>query len=474
MLSSARSKLFELSGAVWQQLEWYQQDAVRMALSVKTLALFMEQGTGKTWVAGGVIEQLVSPSFIGIVVANLNNIDTTWYTFVRERLPQVKLCKSIAHFKVAQAPKLLVIHYEGLKPVVKWLRKQKATFIAYDEAQRLKARGTQQSRDAAKLTNCAPFKLIMTGTPIEEHPTDLWAQFRFLRPGLLGHKWKDFTARYMTHQIDFKKYRPGSYEFRRAIAAGLIKPPEFDFNKLPQLINTIRPYSLRIDASVLKLKPMTIEPVPVELLGYQRKLYDQMERRFMIDNKRLKVSAPLTITQIGKLQQLAGGFVYDDEEQLHYIGRAKLRKTCYLLKHSTGPWLVFCKYRPEIDMLADELAGKYKFEVIRGGVKKKDRASIVRAFQAGELDGLICQVKTGGVGLDLYASNYVVCYSISHSRIDFEQLRKRTHRRGQKRAVRLFLLYGVDTIDEDIVADVNRKNRSSDRTLTPLIQRRHT
>lgn len=474
MWSPHQNKHSGLSGTVWSKLEWYQKDAVQKALKVKTLALFMEQGTGKTWVAGGVIEQLVSPSFTGIVVANLNNLDTTWFTFVRTHLPQIKLCKSLKHFKVAKTPKLLVTHYEGLKSSIKWLRKQSLTLIAYDEAQRLKTRSTQQSRDAAKLAGCAPYKMILTGTPIEEYPLDLWAQFRFLKPGLLGLAWKDFARQFMTNPIDFKKYRPGSFKFRRAIASGLIKKPEFNFKKLPQFLDLIRPYSLRVDASVLGLEDMTIEPTPVDLLGYQRRLYDEMDQNFLINRRRLKVTASLTITQIGKLQQLSGGFVYDDRDQLHYVGRAKLRKTKYLLKRSTGPWLVFCKYRPEIDMLASELKGQYNFKVIHGGIKKADRVAIVRSFQSGKLDGLICQLKTGGVGLDLYASNYVVCYSISHSRIDFEQLRKRVHRRGQTRAVRLFLLYGVGTIDENLIEIVSRKNRSSDRTLTPLIQRRRS
>lgn len=468
MLFTPRSKQSELSGHVWQKLERYQKDAAWLALKAKTFALFMEQGTGKTWVAGGVIEQLITPSFTGIVVANLNNIDTTWYTFVREHLPQVRLCKSFAHFLKAPSPKLLVIHYEGVKPIIKKLRKLSLSLILYDEAQRLKARGTRQSKDAAMLRNSAPYKLILTGTPIEEHPIDLWAQFRFLNPGVLGDRWQDFAREYMTAPIDFRKYKPGTFEFRKAMAIGTIKKPEFNWKKLPQLIEAIAPYSLRVGAEVLGLKPMTIIPTPVDLLGYQGKLYEEMERSMLIDRRELKVAAPLTITQIGKLQQLCGGFIFDDDGQLHYVGRAKLRKAKTLFKRREGPCLIFCKYRPEIDLLQRELSPGHRIEVIYGKVKKKDRAAIVRRFQANELDGLICQIKTGGVGLDLFASSYVICYSVGHSQIDFSQMKKRVHRRGQTKAVRLFLLYGVGTVDEDIAEDIWRKGRSSDRVLIPL------
>lgn len=474
MLSTARSKLSELSGHVWRKLDWYQKDAARKALRVKTCALFMEQGTGKTWVAGAVIEQLIGPSFTGLVVANLNNIDTTWYTFVREHLPQLKLCKSWAHFKVAKAPKLLVLHYEGLKPIVKKLRKLKLTLIAYDEAQRLKERGTRQSRDAALLRNCAPHKLILSGTPIEENPTDLWAQFRFLNPSVLGDRWADFAAEFLTEPPDFRKYRPGTFEFRKAMATGAIKKQEFRFDMLPELIERIEPYTVRIDASVLKLKEMTKEMVPVLMFGDQRRVYEDMETRMVSKLRTMKTTAELKITQIGKLQQVCGGFIFDDNEQLHYLGRAKLRKTKYLVRRRTGPCVIFCKYRPEIELLEEGLAELGSVAVIRGSVKKKDRAAIVRDFQAGKIDILICQVKTGGVGIDLYRSNYAICYSLTHSRIDFEQLTRRVQRRGQKRAVRLFLLYVPGTVDEDIMAGVWRKNRLTNRVLTQLIQRRHT
>lgn len=474
MLSTPRNRPSELSGHVWQKLEGYQKDAAIVALRVKTCALFMDPGTGKTWVTGAIIEQLITPYFTGLVVANLNNLDTTWYSFVREHLPQVKLCKSFAHFMVARSPKLLVLHYEGVKPLIKKLKKLRLTLIAYDEAQRLKARGTRQSRDASLLRNCAPYKLILSGTPIEEDPVDLWAQFRFLNPSVLGDRWADFAEEFMTEPPDFKKYRPGTFEFKRAMAMGTIKKQEFRFDKLPQLIERIGPYTVRIDASVLKLKALTKVMVPVLMFGDQRKVYDEMEQRMVTKLGTMKTTAELRITQIGKLQQVCGGFIFDDSDRLHYLGRAKLRKTRYLVRRRTGPCVIFCKYRPEVELLEQELVDLGTVAVIQGSVKKKDRATIIRSFQSGKIDILICQVKTGGVGIDLYASNYAICYSLTHSRIDFEQLLRRVQRRGQKRAVRLFLLYVPDTVDEDIMAGVWRKNRLTNRVLTQLIQRRHT
>lgn len=474
MWSSRPSKQFKLSGRVWQKLEGYQQEAVQKSLQVKTCALFMEQGTGKTWVAGGIVEQLVAPLFCGVIVVGLNNIDTTWYSFFKEHLPQVKLCKSWDHFRVAACPKVWVIHYEGLNRYVPKLRKMALSLIVYDESQRLKARGTRQSRDAAKLRNCAEFKMILSGTPIEEQPIDLWAQFRFLNPSILGDKWKHFSQEYMTDPIDFNKYRPGTFAFRKAMASGEIETPKFDFDKLPQLIEAVAPYSIRVGSEVLGLKTLSVIPTPVAMFGDQRRFYEELESSMAIDHPKLKVTAPLRITQIGKLQQICGGFVFDDEDQLFYLGKAKLRKTKVLVRKRTGPCVIFCKYRPEIDLLHRELSKDYKVALITGQVKRRDRAKIIRDFQAGKVGVIICQVRTGGTGIDLFRSNYVICYSITHSQIDFSQLKKRVHRRGQKRAVKLFLLYVPGTIDEDIVTGIWRKDRLTSRVLTQLMKRRQS
>lgn len=458
---------------VWNKLDTYQQDAVEFSYNVFTAALFFEQGTGKTWIAGGLIEKMFGRFFEGLLIVELTNLESTWYTFIEEHLTQFNLCRSWDEFKNGSTPKLLVLHYEAAKLIIKKIQKHDFSIIIYDEAQRLKGRGTRQSRDAKLIRNCAMRKLILSGTPIEEQPSDLWAQFRFLRPTVFGTRWADFEERFMIKEEIDPNLPVGSMRWKRALRLIRMKKAEFNWKKLPQFLELIKPYSLRVEAKdVLNLKPMSIIPVPVKMWGDQARVYNELEQTMVTRLEGVKVTAPLKITQIGKLQQICGGLLFDEDGEVHRIGRAKLRKMNELVDQRTGPCVIFCKYREEIDMIKEELTRIQSVVVLTGQTKKKLRPGILKNFQDGKIDVLLCQSRIRGV--DLFSSNYAIVYSRTHSFIDFSQLIKRLHRRGQKRAVSIFLLYCLGTVDEDINSGIDKKHRLTSRVLTTLIMRRRS
>lgn len=463
---------------IWKQLDGYQKDGVDFAHEVKTSALFYEQGTGKTWITLGLLERIMHEAFIGIMVVPLTNIDSTWEKNIRAEMPELNLCMSWEEFEVAPRPKLWLVHYEGLKPYIKGKRKARQwyyDFIGYDESQRLKGRGSRQSRDATMLRNSAEYKVILSGTPQEADPCDLFAQFRFLAPHVLGERWGDFEREYMVQPDVDPKLHKGSMAWRKAIMKAKVKKAYFNPAKLKKFQRAIGPYTWRVEAAdVLKLKKLSVVHVPVQMYGYQQRVYDHMERHMLVRLKRAKIVAPLKIVQIGKLQQICGGAVKDNDDVIHRVGRAKLRALKRLLKKRTGPAVVFFKFREEMDLVKEELMLQdgLKINQIRGGMKRKDKRQIIEDFQAGKIDVLLVQIRTGSIGIDLFASNYAICYSITHSLIDFLQMIKRLHRRGQLRAVNIFLLYCVGTVDEDINTGIERKERLSRETLTNLIQQR--
>ena len=484
MLSQSRKRLFASCDALWRKLDDYQQKAVEFSKRVKTSALLFEQGTGKTWIAGGIaaslIRDYVDYPFCGLFIVPLTNIDTTWAKFFHEQLPDVHLCRSLEEYVAAGAkvPRVLLLHYEALPEVVKKISKGlQWTLIVVDESQRLKNRNTLQSKTVAKLKGSAPYKVILTGTPIEDSPSDLWAQFRFVRPELFGTKWKDFEDYYMTplEDFDFKKYPRGSMRYMRAFKKYMIQKShrEFDPEKIDEFIGQVSPYCMRVTKEdVLDLSPITFIEELVGLLGYQRQTYLEMQRDLIV---RLKgdaaSSAPLSITKIGKLHQICGGHLFDDDGAVHFIGRAKLRRLITIIKrHADEPIVVFCRYLEEVRMLERELSERgYSVATLSGQVKKKHRAAIIDQFQTGKTDVLIAQVRTGGVGIDLFASRIEIFYSTTYSYIDFEQAVSRVHRRGQEKDVIVYLITAIGTIDEVIYSAIRSKRRVSKRVLTNLI-----
>lgn len=473
-MSSLQSRIrSKLSGTVWNKLDRYQQNAVVFALIVKTAGLFFEQGTGKTWITGGLIEQLCAMKenkFSGLLVVPLTNLETTWVKMLRKL--DVRICRNLRDFKRATGNRVLIVNFESAPPRVEKLRRIKWTLIAYDEAQRIKARGTLASRTAAKLALSAEYKLILSGTPIEEQPLDLWAQFRFLAPDVFGTKWKTFEKRFLESiNIDLTKYRYGSMRYLRMLKVMQIMKGKrkFDFDKLDEFVARISPYVMRVTKGVLNLPPLTYHHEPVIMRGEHKRIYESMRDELVSRLPRGVASAPLKVTQIGKLHQICGGYLFDDDGEVHEVGRTKQRRLKTIVDREELPIVIFCRYSREVNALRDIVAPMVRrVETLTGKVKKKDRPALQREFQAGKIDVLICQIKTGGVGIDLFRACVAIVYSCTYGYIDFEQAISRIERRGQTKPMRIFLLYCKNAIDEVIYNAILKKRRLVNRVLINL------
>lgn len=461
--------------SLYGKLDPYQRDAVDLCLKKMTLALFPEQGTGKTWIALGVVEKLLRYSFVGLAVVPLTNKVSTWHKLLTQNLPQVNVCYSIEELKESEGPRLLLLHYEELRPIIKKLLRIKFTVIIFDESQRLKQRTSLQSRHASRLRNSAPYKLILSGTPMDERPIDLWAQFRFLRSEIFGTRWADFEEGYLEPIEGMPEgVKPGSFKWVKLMRSLNIRrrKRKFDYTKLPEFLKLIKPYCLRITQDeVLDLIPIKYLTVKVNMIGSQRLSYDEFERDLVLRIKNKTITAPMKAVLIGRLHQICGGYIKDEEGDTHRMGRAKLIRLRTLIEPDKFPIVIFCNYTAEAEGIAEALQDLGRVVKLTGKTKKKDRPIIQEEFQQGLIDILVCQIRTGGVGIDLYASNYAILYSFKHSFIDFDQAIKRLQRRGQTRGVTIILLLASDSIDIDIKDAVLKKCKVTDYVLSRLTTR---
>lgn len=463
---------------LYEKLSVDQKRAVRYLITRKSLCLFFEQGVGKTHPTLGCIECLMDEPFQGLLVVPLTNLNTTWLKLIQKELPQLNVTSDWSEFKKMASPKLLLVNYEALPKIRKPISTFKWTFAGFDESQRLKARGSKQSRIAGSI-KFAEYRIILSGTPIDESPIDLWAQLRFAVPHLYGNDrsaWRRFDDKYLK--------KCGYMGYQR----------KFRPDMLPIFYEEIKPYVYRKEAE--GLPPLHTKLVPVKMNGEQESLYLDMERDMVAHirraqaekerakelgkpiNKKLRVSAGLRITQIIKLQQLCGGFVVDDSGELITLrSSAKLVKLENLLQNTLElPTVIFCKYTEE-RLMIEKLFNKLglSFGSIHGGVKDgariKHRSNIIEKFQSGKLDGMICQIKAGGVGVDLFKGKSTVFYSTTFSYIDYEQAKKRVHRRGQKHEVTIFFIFIKNTIDEDIYSRILSK-KSVSKSMFSKMKRR--
>lgn len=452
-LSPVRPKPLPL----YLRLREYQKEAVCFALNREGAGLFCDPRTGKTWIALAVVEQLEPDSVL--IIVPLTNLVSTWVKWIREFLPQYTICRTWEEWKKAKGKKrLFLVHYEGLPSVINRLAKVAWGLVILDESQRIKARASRQSRQLRRLRR-ADRRLALSGTPLDDSEIDLWGQMRFIEPRSFGDVWGEFDHRFLK-PTGFMGYKREMRESRK---------PEFN--------RRIRLSCLRITRDEAGIEAPKLRWYPVDLLGKQRRLYEDMEDEWLVDINEVRISSELEITKRGKLQQISNGFIFDEDRDVHWVGNAKIRALKYLLRHKLKPpAIIFFQYLPEAAMIAEACSAQSsRVRVLIGAVKdrknKMARTELLRDFQAGKIDYLICQEKTGGVGIDLYAARNAVVYSFNESFIDFDQMKSRMDFVGLP-APTIFLIYAQGTIDDDKKEAVLSKRDLSEVVLNRLKRRR--
>ncbi len=424
-------------------LDDYQKDAVAFMLKKKGCGVYFAQGTGKTIVTLAALDKLLqkNPNLKALIICQLSLVDATWYNAINKYANHLLDCVD-------------VVHYENAIKYTQKYRRRNYDVIAIDESQRLNSRSSKTSSMARSL-RIATYKWALSGTPIDGHkeelnPIGLWAQFRFFAPHVFGDVWEPFAEKYL-RKTGFKGKE---YRFKQHMLAEFKRKSE--------------EYIIRVNRSVLGLIPMKIIPVRVNMTAREKTAYTEMLTHKIYSNPKVTSSAPLAVTAMIRLQQITSGYLKDDDtEEKIKLGDTSskqflLRK--YFNEYAEDQIVVFCKFVEDLKYVQEmcvELG--FSFRLLWGQTTDVDR--IKDDFQAGKFQVLISQVKKGGVGLDLYAARIGIVYSLTFSSIDWEQLKARLHRRGQKREVRIYVLLAKDTIDEYIYDVLKNKVRFNKQLL---------
>lgn len=305
--------------------------------------------------------------------------------------------------------------------------------IALDEAQAVKNAATNVAQAASKLK--AEQRFCMTGTPIENHLGELWSQFRFLLPGLLGSQ-----AEFNTH---------------------VRKPIEKENNleKKRALSRRIRPFILRRTknevACDLPEKSKIIKVV--ELTGRQRDLYETVrlactkEIREQISSKGFKSSQIMILDALLKLRQVCcDPRLVKLDSAKKVPERAKLEILSEMVSdivEGGRKALIFSQFTSMLDLIAEKLDEMgISYVQLRGDTK--DRVTPVKKFQEGDVQIFLLSLKAGGSGLNLTAADTVIHYDPWWNPAVEEQATDRAHRIGQKKNVFVYKLIASGTIEE--------------------------
>ncbi|HIK43674.1 MAG TPA: DEAD/DEAH box helicase [Leptolyngbyaceae cyanobacterium M65_K2018_010] len=312
--------------------------------------------------------------------------------------------------------------------------------IVLDEAQAIKNSATKRSKAAMKLQG--GFKLLTTGTPIENHLGELWNLFRFINPGLLGS------------QEQF------SLKFANAIERNQDKQAR---NRLKKLI---QPFILRRTKSqVLDELPARTEiTLQVELSAQEMAFYEALRREAVAKLADPNVEAGAkhlqVLAEIMRLRRACCNTRLVRAETA--LPSAKLEAFGEILEElleNNHKALVFSQFVDHLTILREFLDGQQvSYQYLDGSTPAKDRKKRVDAFQSGAGDIFLISLKAGGTGLNLTAADYVIHMDPWWNPAVEDQASDRAHRIGQQRPVTIYRLVAKNTIEEKIV-DLHRQKR---------------
>ena len=336
---------------------------------------------------------------------------------IQERIEQIQKAKHDVY----------VLNVEALPYMADFLKSQPWPFFTIDESTAIK--NHRALRTKVSSATRAPVRRILSGLPNPNSPMDLYSQFTFLSPTLLG-------GNYWRFQDHF------------AIMGGFNRKEVVGFKNLEELYRIIAPYHSQVGEDALDILP-TLPPVDVDVplegkvLKHYLELRDEL-RTWWADGDELK--ARTAITQILRLSQVAGGLLQNGERTEWIPDNPKAQVLDDLLEEIIiGPKdkvIVVAIYRGEIGALRDRYLKKYSARAIYGEEKQKDTDRYWQEFQTPQdpTRVMIVQPHSGGQGLELHAARTVIYYTGDFSLEAYQQVKWRTQQIGNKKAVRVLHL----------------------------------
>jgi SNF2 family DNA or RNA helicase len=469
-------------------------------------ALLLEMGTGKTKIILDTAAWLWSLGKINfLLVVAPNDVHKNW---ARKEIPKHlpdwcdrRVCVWTAVMKVAEWEKyhslfdpefkglrILLVNVEAFsaqqkhwKPPLSKIDKDRPkwgvaarsiinTFDVMgviDESTRIKTPGIATSRRIRLMRKHLKYSRIMTGTPITNSPLDAYSQFRFL-----GEKYLGFT-----NYLSFKM-RYGIWE-RKVIQRRDGRTAKFDeltgYKHLDELKENIAKVSFRVlKKDCLDLPEKTYDRRYVEMTAEQRKIYNRVLEKSLIEIGGKDCSVKNVLVRIIRLQQVLGGFVPEDHDgNTVPIFKDPMKnpriKSVIALAEDTGlaKMIIWCRFRAEIKAITQCLNhtfGEGKAVSFYGDTGAEERTENLDNFQDTDsgVQWFVSNPHSGGYGLDLTAASFTDYYSNDYSLEVRLQSEDRNHRIGTKNPVTYIDQECLGTIDTAIVEALVKKKNLAD------------
>ncbi len=348
-----------------------------------------------------------------------------------------------------KALRIAVINYESThrEGIFEALAAYKPDLIVCDESQRIKNPSAAQSKALHKLGDAAPFRMILSGTPVQNNAVDLYSQYRFLDPAVYGANFYAFKSRY-------------------CIMGGYGQHQIVGYRNMDELVGKEHSVAYRVTKEeCLDLPQQTFINRYVQFTDAEQAIYEQLRKSSFLELETGEnVTATTILTMYLRLMQLTGGFLTADEStRPKQVNTAKLDALADIVDDyvvDAGKKLViFARFRAEIAAIENLLRlRKIQYGSIYGDVPMEERGKIVEDFQTNpDTKVFVAQIQTAGLGITLHAASTAVFYSYDYNYANYAQALARIHRIGQRLPVTYIHLVVDGSIDEKILAALENK-----------------
>lgn len=344
---------------------------------------------------------------------------------------------------------LVLTTYGTMRRDIELLRRYRFRYAILDESQAIK-NPLAETAKAARLLN-ARRRLALTGTPVENSTLELWSQFAFLNPGLLGN-------------LDY---------FREAFVTPIEQNHDAETARF--LRRMVYPFILRRtkDQVAPELPPRSERLLEVDMEPAQRRLYIRQRDYYralllgLIDNAGIDNARMQVLEGLLRLRQICNHPRLVEPDFRGSSGKFELLiETLETLAAEGHKALVFSQFVQMLALIREALdARRIPYAYLDGQTRQRQQE--VDRFQSDEtLRFFLISLKAGGVGLNLTAADYVIHVDPWWNPAVEMQATDRTHRIGQKKPVFVYKLVTRDSVEEKILHLQNRKRELVEQLIT--------
>jgi SNF2 family DNA or RNA helicase len=322
-------------------------------------------------------------------------------------------------------PTIGIINYDGVVSIQKEIAKWKPDLIIVDEADAY-CNSTTKRYDALKKVLTPATRLwLLTGTPINNAPTDAYGLIKLVNPSSIAASFKLFQETLMR--------KAGPYKW-------VAKPGAED-----RVYELMQPAIRFTKKECLDLPEITFSSRRCVMSESQQRVFDDVKNAMRHEDSEAgyEIKAVNAAVKLIKLQQIMCGVVKDSEGAPVFLNpKNRLEVLDELVASSEGKVIVFVPFINSMNLIKDHLSKKYEVVLVNGDVKKAERDEIFKRFQHDQKTRvLVAHPKVAAHGLTLTAANTIVWYAPIFSVSQYSQANARIDRTGQTLAMSVYNLW---------------------------------